>query len=70
VDEAAAAEEEITLVLQINGKVRDRLQVPVDITEDQARTFALTSPTISKYLEGREPKKVILVPGKLVNIVI
>jgi leucyl-tRNA synthetase len=70
VDEAAAAEEEITLVLQINGKVRDRLQVPVDITEEQARAFALTSPTILKYLEGRQPKKVILVPGKLVNIVI
>jgi leucyl-tRNA synthetase len=70
VDETAAAEDEITLVLQINGKVRDRLQVPVNITPDQARAFALANPTIQKYLEGKEPKKVILVPGKLVNVVI
>ncbi len=70
VDEAAAAEEEITLVLQINGKVRDRLQVPVDITQEQMRTFALSNETVQKYLAGKDPKKVILVPGKLVNIVI
>jgi len=70
VDEQAAAEEEITLVLQINGKVRDRLQVPVGITPDQARSFALSNATIQKYLAGQEPRKVILVPGKLVNIVI
>ncbi len=70
VDEQAAAEEEITLVLQINGKVRDRVQVPVDITPDQARSFALANATVQKYLGGQEPRKVILVPGKLVNIVI
>ncbi len=70
VDEQAAAEDEITLVLQINGKVRDRVQVPADITPDQARSFALTSATVQKYLGGQEPRKVILVPGKLVNIVI
>jgi leucyl-tRNA synthetase len=70
VDEQAAAEEEITLVLQINGKVRDRIQVPADITPDQARSFALSNATVQKYLGGQEPRKVILVPGKLVNIVI
>ncbi len=70
VDEQAAAEEEITLVLQINGKVRDRVQVPADITPDQARSFALSNATVQKYLGGQEPRKVILVPGKLVNIVI
>jgi len=69
-DEQAAAEDEITLVLQINGKVRDRIQVPVTITPDQARAFALSSPAVQKYLGGQEPRKVILVPGKLVNIVI
>jgi len=69
-DEAAAAEEEITLVLQINGKVRDRIQVPVSITPDQAQAFALSSPAVQKHLAGQTPRKVILVPGKLVNIVI
>jgi leucyl-tRNA synthetase len=70
VDEAAAAEEEITLVVQVNGKVRDRLIVPVTITQDEVKALALASETIQKILEGKSPKKVILVPGKLVNIVI
>jgi leucyl-tRNA synthetase len=70
VDEAAATEEEITLVLQINGKVRDRIQVPADISAEQAQAFALSNPTVQKYLGGKAPKQVILVQGKLVNIVI
>lgn len=69
VDDEAAAEEEITLVLQINGKVRDRIQVPADITEDRAREIALASEIVQKHLNGKPPKKVILVPGRLVNIV-
>jgi leucyl-tRNA synthetase len=70
VDEEAAAEEQITLVLQINGKLRDRVQVPAGIDDEQAKSFALSSPIVQKYLEGKQPRKVILVPGKLVNIVI
>ena len=70
VDEAAAADEEITLVLQINGKVRDRIQVPVSITPEQAQEFALSSQAVQKHLAGQTPRKVILVPGKLVNIVV
>ncbi len=70
VDESAAKEDSIELPVQVNGKVRDRVQVPVSITPEQAREFALTNPTIQKYLGGQEPKKVILVPGKLVNIVV
>lgn len=69
-DAQAAAEEEITLVVQVNGKVRDRIQVPADIGEDEAKETALSSEAIRKYLDGKSPKKVILVPGKLVNIVI
>lgn len=69
VDEAAAAEEEITLVVQVNGKLRDRITVSVNISQDKARELALASTTIQKYLEGKTPKKVILVPGRLVNIV-
>jgi leucyl-tRNA synthetase len=70
VDEAAAEEEEITLVVQVNGKVRDRITVPVGISEAEARQLALSSEIVQKHLEGKPPRKVILVPGKLVNIVI
>jgi len=69
VDEEAAADEEITLVVQVNGKVRDRIQVPVDISEDAAKEKALASETVQKILSGRPPRKVIYVPGRLVNIV-
>lgn len=70
VDEAAAAEDEITLVVQVNGKVRDRISVPASIDEAKAKELALSSAPVAKYLQGKEPRKVILVPGKLVNIVV
>lgn len=69
VDEEAAAEDEITLVVQINGKVRDRILVAVDISETDARNAALSSKSIQSALAGKTPKKVIYVPGRLVNIV-
>ena len=69
-DEAAAKEDEITLIVQINGKLRDRLVVPVGITEEAAKTMALESENVKSYLEGKTPRKVIYVPGRLVNIVI
>ena len=69
-DAQAAEEEEITLVIQVNGKVRDRIAVPADISDEAAKETALSSQVIQKYLDGKSPKKVILVPGKLVNIVI
>ncbi len=69
-DLEAAREEEITLVVQVNGKVRDRIQVPAGIGEEEARQRALASPAVQRHLEGREPKKVIVVPGRLVNIVV
>jgi leucyl-tRNA synthetase len=70
VDESAAAEEQITLVVQVNGKVRDRIEVSVNINEESAKELALNSEAVAKYLKGKEPRKVILVPGKLVNIVV
>jgi leucyl-tRNA synthetase len=69
-DAEAAREEEITLVVQVNGRVRDRITVPVGISEEQARTLALESPAVQRFLENGSPRKVILVPGRLVNIVI
>jgi leucyl-tRNA synthetase len=69
-DEAIAAEETITLIIQVNGKVRDRIQVPASIDEQQARSLALQSKALERYLGGKDPRKVIYVPGRLVNVVV
>ncbi len=69
-DEAAAAAEMITLVVQVNGKVRARIQVPADVTEEQAREAALASEGVRRHLNGKAPKKIVYVPGRLVNIVV
>ena len=69
-DEALAREEEITLVVQVNGKIRDKVEVPVSITEDEAKKIAAEQPKAQAHLEGREVVKVIYVPGKLVNFVV
>ncbi len=68
-DPDLAKADTITLVVQINGKVRDKLDAPADITEDQARELALGRPAIQKWLEGKPVRKVIFAGGKLVNIV-
>jgi leucyl-tRNA synthetase len=68
-DEALAKDEEITLVVQVNGKVRDRITVPASITEDEARQLAPDRPKIKPYLTDKTVTKVIYVPGKLVNLV-
>ena len=70
VDEAAAKEEEITLVVQVNGKVRDRITVPANVSEEEAKKIALGSELVQKNLNGENPRQVIYVKGRLVNIVI
>jgi len=62
-------EEEIELVIQINGKVKDKIKVAADISEEEARKLALASEKIKKVIEGKEIKKVIFVKGRLINIV-
>jgi leucyl-tRNA synthetase len=69
-DEAAAADEVITLAVQVNGKVRDRVQVPADASEETVREKALALPVIRKYTDGKQIAKVIYAPGRLVNIVV
>ena len=69
-DDALAAEEMITLVVQVNGKVRDRLEVPADIEEEAAQQLALASPRIKSYTEGKSVRKAVYVPGRLVNLVV
>jgi leucyl-tRNA synthetase len=70
VDEEAARQDEIVLVVQVNGKVRDRVSLPAGVSEAEAQAAALATEGARKFLEGRLPKKVIVVPGKLVNIVV
>jgi len=70
-DPATAAEEEITLVVQVNGKVRDRIQVPASIGEDDAKRLALESAAVQRHLDGQPPRKVIYVGARgMVNIVV
>ena len=69
VDEAALVQTEITLMLQINGKLRGDIRVPADASKEQVEAVALQSEPAIKVLNGGAPKKVIVVPGRLVNIV-
>ncbi|MBE3573847.1 MAG: leucine--tRNA ligase [Firmicutes bacterium] len=69
-DEAALAAEEVTVVVQVNGKVRDRLVLPADTPEEVLRQKALQLPKIQPFLAGRTVDKVVSVPGRLVNIVV
>lgn len=69
-DESALVEDEIEIVLQVNGKVRGRLTIPADADRDKMTELALADEAVQKQLDGGQPKKVIAVPGKLVNVVL
>ena len=70
-DEALAAIEEATLVVQVNGKVRDRIAVPASISEDDAKATALASQKVRAYTDGNRIEKVVFVPGRyLVSVVV
>jgi leucyl-tRNA synthetase len=65
-----AIEKKIELVIQINGKVRDRIKVSADISEEEAKKIASESKKIKKWIEGKKIRKVVFVKGRLVNMVI
>jgi leucyl-tRNA synthetase len=69
-DEELAKDEEVTMVIQVNGKLRDRVTVPVSITEAQAKELALSRERVKAYLENKMAAKIIYIPTKLVNIVV
>ncbi len=69
-DESALVADEITLVVQINGKKRGELQVPAQADKAELEKFARESEAAQRYIEGKDVKKVIVVPGKLVNFVL
>jgi leucyl-tRNA synthetase len=69
-DPAALVQDAIEVVVQVNGKLRGRVSVAPSATEDEVKTAALADEQVRRFFEGREPKKVIVVKGKLVNVVV
>ncbi|MFN3302952.1 MAG: leucine--tRNA ligase [Roseateles sp.] len=70
VDEAALVQDEIELMLQVNGKLRGSVKVPASADKAAIEAAALANPEFAKFSEGRAPKKVVIVPGRLVNVVV
>jgi leucyl-tRNA synthetase len=69
-DEEMTRDETFTLVIQVNGKVRERVEVPASISENEARALALTNPRVATFIGENTVQKVIFIPGHLVNIVV
>ncbi len=69
-DEAMLVDQAITLPIQINGKRRAEISVPPDMAKDEVEKTALATDAVQKALDGAQPKKVIVVPGRIVNVVI
>ncbi|MGB5224942.1 MAG: leucine--tRNA ligase [Arenicellales bacterium] len=69
-DEAAMVQDEIQYIVQVNGKLRDRLQVAADADQQTIEQLAQASESVQRHIEGKTVRKVIVVPGRLVNIVV
>jgi len=69
-DPALAAVERATMIVQVNGKVRDRIEVDTDVEEAEMERLSLASPRVQSALEGRTPTRVVARPPKLVNLVL
>ena len=70
VDESALSRASYELVLQVNGKLRGRLQAPSDASREALEALALADENVQRFIEGKPVRKVIVVPGKLVNVVV
>ena len=68
-DPAALVRDAVTLAVQVNGKLRGTIEVAVDTAREAIEAAAQAEPNVAKYLEGQTVRKVIVVPGKIVNIV-
>jgi leucyl-tRNA synthetase len=68
-DEAVLVEDEVDIIVQINGKLRDKLRVAIDANDEELRSAALDLPKIQQHLAGKEVRKIVIVPNKIVNIV-
>ena len=65
-----AVAETFTIVVQVNGKLRDRLEVDRGIAEEMAKQLALASPAVIAQIDGKQIRRVVYVPGRLVNFVV
>ncbi len=63
-------EKKTILVVQINGKVRERMEVEADISEEESKKIALSKEKVIKWVKGKKIKKAIFIPGKLINFVV
>jgi leucyl-tRNA synthetase len=70
VDDAALVQDEIELVLQVGGKLRGHLRVPADAAREAIETAALAHPDAMRFMEGKPARKIVVVPGRLVNVVV
>ena len=69
-DATLLVEDTVTMVIQVNGKVRARVEVPRDVSEEAAREVALAQPEVRERLGGGEPRRVVAVPPRLVNVIV
>jgi leucyl-tRNA synthetase len=69
-DEAARVADSVTLIVQVNGKLRARLELPAGVSKEDAEQAALADENVQRFVAGKEVRKVIVVPGKLVNVVV
>ena len=69
-DETLAAEQTVTIVVQVNGRTRERIKAPAGIGEQELHTLALACPAVQHHLDGRPPLRIVVVPGRLVNVVV
>ena len=69
-DEAAIVKNEIEMAVQVNGKVRGRVVVPADMSSEDIQNAALSEPSVKEYISGKQVKKIIVVPKRIVNIVV
>jgi leucyl-tRNA synthetase len=68
-DADAVVDDELLIVVQVNGKLRSKLSVPAGIDEEQVKALAIADDKVQSFTDGKQIRKVIYVPGKLVNIV-
>lgn len=69
-DETLTQDEAFTLVIQVNGKVRERMEVPADISEKEVRELAINNPKVATFIGEATIQKIIYIPGRLVNVVV
>jgi leucyl-tRNA synthetase len=70
VDESALVQDKVELMVQVNGKLRSKISIAADADKEAIEAMALTDDNVAKFIEGKEVRKVIVVPGRLINIVV